>query len=148
GAPSPPAPPPPPHASAAKPFLLSDGKVELEASLDRACYCHGDAVSVHVAVANNSNKTVRRIKVFVVQHVDVCMFSNGKFKNVVATAASGAECPLGPGSSLRRTYELHPARGATKNWIALEDSFSRAGAALAATVLGPPPGSPAERNVF
>lgn len=56
-------PPAPPHASADKPFLLSDGRVELEASLDKAVYCHGDAVLVNVAIHNNSNKTVRRLKV-------------------------------------------------------------------------------------
>lgn len=82
-----------------------------------------------------------------VQHVDVCMFSNGKFKNVVALVTSREECPLGPGSSLSRTYTLYPAKGATKNWIALEDSFSRAGATLASTITCAS-SSPEDRNVF
>lgn len=56
-------PPLPPHAAADKPFLLSDGRVGLEASLDKAVYCHGDTVLVNVAILNNSNKTVRRLKV-------------------------------------------------------------------------------------
>jgi len=75
------------------------------------------------------------------------MFSNGKFKNVVALVTSREECPLGPGSSLSRTYTLHPAKGATKNWIALEDSFSRAGATLASTITCTS-SSPDDRNVF
>lgn len=75
------------------------------------------------------------------------MFSNGKFKNVVALVTSREECPLGPGSSLSRTYTLHPAKGATKNWIALEDSFSRAGATLASTITSTS-SSPEDRNVF
>lgn len=54
---------PPPHAAVAKPFLLSDGRVELEASLDKAVYSHGEPILVNTAVHNNSNKTVRRIKV-------------------------------------------------------------------------------------
>ena len=53
----------PPHASVDKPFLLSDGKVELEASLNKAIYHHGEPVLVTVTVRNNSGKTVRRIKV-------------------------------------------------------------------------------------
>nr|CAD7456311.1 unnamed protein product [Timema tahoe] len=185
---------PPPHASVDKPFLLSDGRVELEASLERAVYSHGEPLLVNVAVHNNSSKTVRRIKVgssgtvkinldvpfpanqdynsaslstwlhdrvlrvretilfsvrqvFVVQHVDVCMFSNGKFKNVVALINSREECPLGPGSSLSKTYTMSPAKGATKNWIALEDSFSKAGASLASTV-NCASNSPEDRNVF
>nr|CAD7423892.1 unnamed protein product [Timema monikensis] len=54
---------PPPHASVDKPFLLSDGRVELEASLEKAVYSHGEPLLVNVAVHNNSSKTVRRIKV-------------------------------------------------------------------------------------
>lgn len=79
------------------------------------------------------------------QHVDVCMFSNGKFKNVVAMINSKEECPLGPGSALSKTYSLNPAKGATKNWIALEDSYSKSTAFLASTVIC---NSPEERNVF
>jgi len=52
-----------PHAAVEKPFLLSDGRVRLEARLDHAIYEHGDSINVHVNVSNNSNKSVRRIKV-------------------------------------------------------------------------------------
>ncbi|XP_034249034.1 arrestin homolog [Thrips palmi] len=137
----------PPHAAVDKPFLLSDGKVELEASLNKAVYNHGETVMVNVAVHNNSSRSVRRIKVFVVQHVDVCMFSNGKFKNVVALINSREQCPLGPGTSLDRVYALSPEKGTTKNWIALEDSFARGGAPLASTVTCAS-NSPDDRNVF
>ncbi|XP_054270968.1 arrestin homolog isoform X2 [Macrosteles quadrilineatus] len=136
---------PAPRAAADKPFLLSDGRLVLEASLDRAIYCHGDTVLVNIHLTNTTNKTVRRIKVFIVQHVDVCMFSNGKFKNVVALINSKEECPLGPGTTLNKTYSLNPAKGATKNWIALEDSYSKSNASLASTVTC---NSPEERNVF
>jgi hypothetical protein len=62
-------------------------------------------------------------QIFVVQHVDVCMFSNGKFKNVVALINSRQDCPVSPGVSVRHSYTLYPTKGATKNWIALEDSY-------------------------
>ncbi|XP_050473603.1 phosrestin-2-like isoform X5 [Bombus huntii] len=136
-----------PHAAVEKPFLLSDGRVGLEARLDRAIYAHGDPITVHVNVNNNSSKTVRRIKVFIVQHVDVCMFSNGKFKNVVALLSSQEGCPIGPGVSLRKSYTLRPIKGSTKNWIALEDSYTKAEATLASTVICPGNG-PEDRNVF
>lgn len=118
---------PAPHAAVDKPFLLSDGRVSLEASLDKAIYSHGEQVRVRVCVHNNSSKTVRRIKVFVVQYVDVCMFSNGKFKNVVAIVSPKDDCPVSAGQNLDRTYELQPSKGATKNWIALEDSYTKSG---------------------
>ncbi|XP_070154992.1 phosrestin-2 [Polyergus mexicanus] len=136
-----------PRAAVEKPFLLSDGRIGLEARLDRAIYAHGDSITVHINVSNNSSKSVRRIKVFVVQHVDVCMFSNGKFKNVVALVSSQEDCPVGPGSILKKTYTLRPIKGSTKNWIALEDSYTKTGATLASTVVCPGNGTD-DRNVF
>lgn len=90
---------------------------------------------------------MRRIKAFVVQYVDVCMFSNGKFKNVVAMTAPRDGLPLGPGRRLDRTYVLRPQKGHTKNWIALEDSYSKHGTSLASTVV-PRANAPDDRNVF
>ncbi|KAK2586346.1 hypothetical protein KPH14_010638 [Odynerus spinipes] len=136
-----------PHAAIEKPFLLSDGRVGLEAKLDQAIYAHGDSITVHVNVTNNSSKSVRRIKAFVVQHVDVCMFSNGKFKNVVALVSSQDGCPIRPGSSLKKCYTLKPIKGSSKNWIALEDSYTKAGTTLASTIVCPGNG-PDDRNVF
>ncbi|XP_015182749.1 PREDICTED: arrestin homolog isoform X2 [Polistes dominula] len=136
-----------PQAAIEKPFLLSDGHVGLEARLDRAIYTHDDSITVHVNVNNNSSKSIRRIKVFVVQHVDVCMFSNGKFKNVVALISSKEGCPIGPGSSLKKSYTLKPIKGSSKNWIALEDGNSRIGGTLASTIVCPGNG-PEDRNVF
>ncbi|KAF9795526.1 hypothetical protein SFRURICE_004898 [Spodoptera frugiperda] len=134
----------PPRATVEKPFLLSDGRVELEAWLDKPTYSHGESIRVGVVVANHSSKTVRRIKALVVQHVDVCMFSNGKFKNVVALV-KGNDVVL-PGQTFTDTFTLTPHRGITKNWIALEDSYSKTGASLASTVLSN--NTPEDRNVF
>ncbi|XP_026484844.1 arrestin homolog [Vanessa tameamea] len=138
--------PAPPRATVEKPFLLSDGRVELEAWLDKATYSHGESIAVSVVISNHSSKTVRRIKALVVQHVDVCMFSNGKFKNVVALVR-GTGTPVLPGQTFTDTYTLIPHKGVTKNWIALEDSYSKSGASLASTVLCNSD-SPEDRNVF
>lgn len=92
-------------------MIIQYFRVSLEASLDKPSYSHGEAIKVNVVVNNNSQKTVRRIKVFIVQHVDVCMFSNGKFKNVVALTTSKDECPVNPGDTLRSSYTLRPTRG-------------------------------------
>lgn len=79
------------------------------------------------------------------QHVDVCMFSNGKFKNVVAMMNCLGKCPISPGTHLDKTLTLRPVKGATKNWIALEDSYNKSNTSLASTVVC---NSPEERNVF
>lgn len=75
------------------------------------------------------------------------MFSNGKFKNVVAIINSKDDCPIGPSNSLTKTYSLSPTKGSTKNWIALEDSYSKSGTSLASTVTCNS-NNPEDRNVF
>ncbi|XP_063392646.1 phosrestin-2-like [Cydia fagiglandana] len=134
-----------PRVVVEKPFLLCDGRLRLEAWLDKSAYHHGEPIIVSFSIINHSNKTVRRIKAMVVQHVDVCMFSNGKFKNVVAFEKDNT--PVLPGQSLDGSYTMIPSRGVTKNWIALEDSYSKTGACLASTVLCNS-NSPEDRNVF
>ncbi|CAH1153921.1 unnamed protein product [Phaedon cochleariae] len=54
---------PSPHACAEKFYLLGDGKVCLTATLDKAVYAHGEDIRMSVHVQNNSNKTVKSIKV-------------------------------------------------------------------------------------
>lgn len=48
-------------------------------------------------------------QVFAVQHVDVCMFSNGKFKNVVADEFEAYQ--VKPGETYRKDYSLLPTKG-------------------------------------
>ncbi|XP_066246741.1 arrestin homolog [Euwallacea similis] len=138
---------PNPEATIEKPFLLSDGKVMLSATLDKGIYSHGEEIKVSVQVKNSSNKTIRRIKVFVVQHVDVCMFSNGKFKNVVALVSDKESCPVVNGTTLNKTYTLLPINSTTKNWIALEDTYTKSNSSLASTVCSVT-GNADDRNVF
>lgn len=49
------------------------------------------------------------IQIFAVQHVDVCMFSNGKFKNTVAEVDVSKQ--ISPGETLHGVYSLLPIRG-------------------------------------
>lgn len=78
------------------------------------------------------------------QYVDVAMFSNGKFKNMVASENSTDGCPIAPGGSFRKTYALCPQKGIIKNWIALEEFYEQE-SSLASTVQKADNG---ERNVF
>ncbi|XP_075157541.1 uncharacterized protein LOC142230801 [Haematobia irritans] len=118
-----------PQGAVDKPFLLQDGRVGLRASLDKAWYTHGEDVCVTINIRNDSRKTVRKIRVCAIQHVDVCMFNNGKFKNVVADSDNLSPPPIDrtvpPGATLNTTVTLKPQRGPTKNWIALEDTLQR-----------------------
>ncbi|KAK8407855.1 hypothetical protein O3P69_002414 [Scylla paramamosain] len=133
-----------PYAAFSKQLRLADGQVELEATLDKAVYDRGEDVGVSVSIANHSSRNVRKIKVMVVQYVDVAMFSNGKFKNIVASVESTDGCPVTPGARVSRQFQLHPARGVIKNWIALEEFYDRE--SMLASSVARPDGQ--ERNVF
>lgn len=75
------------------------------------------------------------------------MFSNGKFKNVVAMINAKPDCPITSGCKLEKTYTLLPLKSSTKNWIALEDSYTKSDTSLASTVTSTST-NPDERNVF
>lgn len=62
------------------------------------------------------------------------MFSNGKFKNVVSAVNPKEDYPIYNGGHLEKTYTLLPTKGSTKNWIALEESYTKAATTLASTV--------------
>jgi len=65
--------------------MLSPGELELEATLDKQLYHHGDKIAVNISIRNNSNKTVKKIKAMVQQVIDVCIFNNGQYKATVAS---------------------------------------------------------------
>lgn len=57
----------------------------------------------------NMSSHLKHFQVFAVQHVDVCMFSNGKFKNVVADVNESYQ--IKAGESYRKEYSLLPLKG-------------------------------------
>lgn len=63
--------------------------IELKLSFYRLkLYHHGETISVNVHVANNSNRTVKKIKVSVRQFADICLFSTAQYKCTVAEIES------------------------------------------------------------
>lgn len=53
-----------PSSLVSKGFTFSQGKINLEATLDREIYYHGEKISANIVVTNNSRKTVKSIKWF------------------------------------------------------------------------------------
>lgn len=60
-----------PSSLVSKGFTFSQGKINLEVTLDREIYYHGEKIAANIVVTNNSRKTVKSIKCFVVQHCEV-----------------------------------------------------------------------------
>lgn len=100
----------PRSASLTKDFPLNAGKLVVEASLEKELYFHGEEIVVKINVQNHSQKTVKHIKVSILQVVDICMFSTGRWKVCVATAnGSKDDCPVPPGSTVERRVSVTPS---------------------------------------
>lgn len=54
-----------PQGSVDKPFLWTEGRVNLKASLNKSAYMHGENVNVTIDVRNDSRKIVRKVRVSV-----------------------------------------------------------------------------------
>ncbi|XP_031629572.1 phosrestin-2 [Contarinia nasturtii] len=120
-----------------KDFLLSPGELELEVTLDKQLYFHGERIGINIVIRNNSNKVVKKIKSMVQQGVDVVLFQNGQYRNTVASMETGEGCPINPGSTLQKTMYLVPllSNNVNRQGIALDGQLKREDSNLASTTL-------------
>ncbi|KZC11109.1 Phosrestin-2 [Dufourea novaeangliae] len=120
-----------------KDFLLSPGDLELEVTLDKQLYHHGERIAVNVCVKNNSNKVVKKMKALVQQGIDVVIFQNGQFRTVIDAVESQDGCPINPGSNLQKVIYLKPDLENNKNrrGIALDGRLKREESELASSTL-------------
>ncbi|XP_052902567.1 arrestin red cell isoform X2 [Anopheles moucheti] len=96
-----------PSIEVSKEYILKPNKIHLEASLDKELYHHGESLSVNVHIANNSSKTVKKIKVSVRQFADICLFSTAQYKCTVAEVES-EEYSVSPGFTLSKVFTIKP----------------------------------------
>ena len=52
-----------PSVEVSKEFMMSPNKLHLEVSLDKELYYHGETLATNVHIQNNSNKSVKKVKV-------------------------------------------------------------------------------------
>lgn len=88
-----------PSSIVSKGFTFSTGKINLELTLDKEIYYHGEQIGANITISNNSRKTVRNMKVYVVQHCEVTMV-NAQFSKYVASLETREGCPITPGMKL------------------------------------------------
>lgn len=120
-----------------KDFMLSPGELELEVTLDKQLYHHGEKVAINLCIRNHSNKVVKKIKAMVQQGVDVVLFQNGQYRNTIASIETAEGCPLQPGSSLQKVIYLTPLLSSVPNkrGIALDGQLKKEDTNLASTTL-------------
>ncbi|XP_071446385.1 arrestin homolog [Hetaerina americana] len=103
-----------PSSLVSKGFTFSQGKINLEVTLDKEIYYHGEKISPNIVISNNSRKSVRNIKVYVVQHCEVTMV-NAQFSKHVASLETREGCPITPGASLTKSFYLVPLASSNKD---------------------------------
>lgn len=110
-----------PSSLVSKGFTFSNGKISLEVTLDREIYYHGEKTAATVQVSNNSKKSVKSIKCFIVQHTEITMV-NAQFSKHVAQLETKEGCPITPGANLTKTFYLIPlaANNKDRHGIALD----------------------------
>lgn len=78
----------------------------MEATLDKEIYYHGEKIAANVIITNNSRKSVRNLKLYVVQHCEVTMV-NAQFSKYIASLETREGCPITPGASFSKVnYKL------------------------------------------
>merc|ERR1711970_942929 len=125
-----------PSTLVSKGFALSSGKLNLEVTLEKDIYYHGEQVSANLSITNGSRKTVKSIACKVVQHVEVTM-TNSHFTREVAGVESKEGCPITPGSNLSKSVTLSPNSRTNKNLhgVALDGNVKDSDANLASSTL-------------
>ncbi|KAG8190917.1 hypothetical protein JTE90_014398 [Oedothorax gibbosus] len=98
--------PNPPATALSRAFVFSSGKLRLEARLDKEAYPPESTLQCHVTLDNSSNRTVTKVRITLVQYVNVCMFTNGRFKNIVGMTETEPGHPIRPGSCMSRVFSV------------------------------------------
>uniref|UniRef100_A0A8D2DJX6 Arrestin C-terminal-like domain-containing protein n=1 Tax=Sciurus vulgaris TaxID=55149 RepID=A0A8D2DJX6_SCIVU len=126
---------PQPTAETTRQFLMSDKPLHLETSLDKEMCYHGEPISVNVHVTNNTNKTVKKIKISVRQYADICLFNTAQYKCPVAMEE--ADDTVAPSSTFCKVYTLTPflANNREKRGLALGGKLKREDTNLASSTL-------------
>jgi len=125
-----------PSTTVRKDFMFSPGELELEGTLDKQLYHHGDDVKVSFLVRNNSNKTVKKMSVCVVQCIDIAMFTGGHHTARITSIETTEGCPVGPGSTLQKEVTLSPtAKAHIRTGVALDGRLKGDDTSLASSTL-------------
>lgn len=72
-----------PSVEVSKEFMMSPNKLHLEVSLDKELYYHGETLAINVHIQNNSNKSVKKVKVsgeFFLETIHAILFVSCKSK--------------------------------------------------------------------
>lgn len=131
-------PAPQPSAESTKESMISSGSLRLEATLDKEKYYHGESINVNVLVDNNTNKSVKKIKITVRQFADICLFSTAQYKCVIAELESEEGFPIQSSQTgFCKVYSLTPllSENRHKRGLALDGKLKHEDTNLASSTI-------------
>jgi len=125
-----------PSTLVSKGFTLSPGKLNLEVTLDKEIYYHGEQVTASLNINNCSKKSVKNVKCSIIQHIEVTM-TNNHFTREVAGMDSKEGCPICPGATMAKTFSLQPSAQTNKSkmGVALDGKLKDQDANLASSTI-------------
>ncbi|XP_071839484.1 beta-arrestin-1-like isoform X1 [Apostichopus japonicus] len=126
-----------PQADKNMEFMMSRFPLHLEATLDKQQYYHGEDIAVNVHIANNSKKSVKKIRISVRQLADICLFSSAQYKCPVAVLETEEGMPVGPSQTLSRVYKVTPllTNNKDKRGLALDGKLKHEDTNLASSTV-------------
>ncbi|XP_035522722.1 arrestin 3a, retinal (X-arrestin), partial [Morone saxatilis] len=124
-----------PKAEICKSFMMSDKPVHLEASLEKDLYFHGESIPIKVKINNESNKTVKNLKITVDQATDIVLYSADKYTKAVLNQEFAETVEAG--STYDNTLSITPllAENKEKRGLALDGRLKDEDTNLASTTV-------------
>jgi beta-arrestin len=134
---APPSRAPQPMVDAHRDFMMSPAPLHLECTLDKEMYYHGESINVNVQATNNSNKTVKKIRISVIQSAEIMLYSTTQYKCEVAEVESTDGFPINPSSTMSKVYTLTPllANNKDKRGLALDGKLKHEDTNLASSTI-------------
>ncbi|TKC41981.1 hypothetical protein EI555_003235 [Monodon monoceros] len=126
---------PQPQTETSWQFFMSDKPLHLAVALSKELYYHGEPIPVTVTVTNNTEKTVKKIKVLVEQVANVVLYSSDYYIKPVATEETQEK--VLPNSTLTTTLTLLPllANNRERKGIALDGKIKHEDTNLASSTI-------------
>ncbi|XP_032431597.1 arrestin 3a, retinal (X-arrestin) [Xiphophorus hellerii] len=124
-----------PKAEICKSFMMSDKPVHLEASMEKDLYFHGEPIPIKVKINNESNKTVKKLKITVDQTTDIVLYSADKYTKSVLCQEFGESVEAN--GTLDITLSITPllAENKEKRGLALDGRLKDEDTNLASTTM-------------
>ncbi|KAJ4945640.1 hypothetical protein JOQ06_023321 [Pogonophryne albipinna] len=126
---------PGPKADISKQFMMSDKPVNLEASLEKEIYYHGETITVSVKINNQTNKVVKKIQVSVEQLTNVVLYSSDTYTKAVSTEEFGET--VESNGTLEKSFQITPllANSVEKRGLSVDGRLKDGDTNLASTTL-------------